>query len=226
MTNSSYFWKQLSKSKPSPRLNEAYDFVKIKQAFNEIKSFCLEEELDLVAEKTNLNTMIGKQLETALPGFVFKNMKQGALRMQPRDQSNIPPITDDIVKTAVTKLGYEYVNKHNPGGIPGTGSKSKSGKFDTYELNAFGAPVFVVFGAGGNKGNEYENKANEEMKQLKGEHAVLKLLSPLIAPDTIADVDPRAGSTRRRFTNTIDNVGAIIYNCKEDKTVFKVIIHL
>jgi len=210
MSDSNYFWKQLSKSKPQPRLNEVYDFVKIKQVFNEIKSFCLEEELDIVAEKTNLNTMVGKQLETALPGFIFKNMKQGALRMQPRDQGNVPPITDDIVKTAITKLGYEYVNKHAPGGIPGTGSKSKSGKFDTYELNALGAPVFVVFGTGGNKGVEYENKANEEMANLKGEHPVLKLLLPLIAPDTIASVEPRSGSTRRSFTYTIDNVGSVI----------------
>lgn len=209
MPDDSYFWKQLSKSKPQPSLNEAYGFVKIKQIFNEIKSFCLEEELDLVAEKVGLTKMIGDQLATAFPGF-RSGMKERAFRMQPLDPSNKPPIDEEIVKNGITKLGYEYVAKHPPGGIISSDSKSKSGSFDTYEFNALGTTFLVVFGVGANKGNAYEKKANEEMKALKGEHAILKLLLPLIAPDEIVDVDEREGSTRRPFTSTIENVGQII----------------
>jgi hypothetical protein len=209
MADNSYFWKQLSKSKPQPRLNEVYEFVKIKQVFKEIKSFCLEEELDFVAEKVGVTSMLKQQLATAFPGFEVKTKNQ-AFRLQPLDTTNKPPISEEIVKNAIEKLGYEYVAKHAPKGYFGAQSKSRSGTFDTYEFNAMGAPFFMVFGVGANKGNEYEKKVNEEMKLLKGEHAILKLLLPMIRPDTIADVDGRKGKTGRPFTGLIENVGSII----------------
>jgi len=207
-----HFWKQVTKNKFVHKpLKEAYSNVLLRQNINHIKQFCLVEEYDLIAERVGLNKMVGVQLAKIMPGWRDGGIKNGGARLQPQDTKNSPILTDQAVKDAVESLGYKYVAKHIPGAFGSAkGEKNKSSKFPTYELEVDGLPVYVVFGVGGNKGNEFEKKANEEMAAMKGEHPILKPLVPLIAPDTIASVTARAGSTRRSFTGKVENVSQII----------------
>jgi hypothetical protein len=206
------FWNQINKNKFVHKpLKEAYNNVLLRQSISRIKQFCLVEEYDLIAERVGLNKMVGVQLAKTMRGWREGGVKNGAIRLQPADTKNPPILTDQAVKDAVESLGYKFVAKHIPGSFGSAkGEKNKSSKFPTYELEAEGLPVYVVFGVGGNKGNEFEKKANEEMAAMKGEHPILKPLVPLIAPDTIASVTTRAGSTRRSFTGRVDDVGQII----------------
>jgi hypothetical protein len=182
----------------------------MRQNIIRIKQFCLVEEYDLIAEKVGLNKEVGAMLTRVLPGWKA-GTKNGAIRMQPLDTKNPPTLTDDILKGAAESLGYKFIAKHIPGAFGSAkGEKNKSSKYPTYELEAAGLPVYIVFGTGGNKGNEFEKKANEEMAAQKGEHPILKPLLPLIAPDTIASVTTRTGSTRRAFTGEIEDVGQTI----------------
>jgi len=209
---SDYFWNRIKNFPQNQKsISEEYSSVLRRQTIVRIKKFCLVEEYDLIAERVGLNKMVGAQLAKTMSGWRDGGVKNGGVRMQPQDTKNPPILTDQAVKDAAKSLGYKFIAKHTPGSFGSAkGEKNKSSKFPTYEFEVEGLPVYVVFGVGGNKGNEFENKANEEMAAMKGEHPILKPLLPLITPDTIASVTTRTGSTRRSFTGKIENVGSII----------------
>jgi hypothetical protein len=215
MPHNHHFWKQINHSVQSYQpLNKSYDTVLQTQFLNKIKQSSLVEEYDLVAERVGLNAQVSKALERAFPGWKYTAPKKGAIRLQPIDKNNAPVLSDEQIKSGIESQGYKYIASHPPtpnaGGYTFTGSKSRSGAFATHEFEVSGLPVLVVFGTGGNEGNKFERNTNIEMIQQKENHPLLKPLLPLIAPDTIAAVAIRSGSTRRPFTGEIEDVGPII----------------
>jgi hypothetical protein len=178
------FWNQINKNKFVHKpLKEAYNNVLLRQSISRIKQFCLVEEYDLIAERVGLNKMVGVQLAKTMRGWREGGVKNGAIRLQPADTKKPPILTDQAVKDAVESLGYKFVAKHIPGSFGSAkGEKNKSSKFPTYELEAEGLPVYVVFGVGGNKGNEFEKKANEEMAAMNQPGAESMPTGPGAAP--------------------------------------------
>mgnify|MGYP003342790928 FL=1 len=212
---SSYFWNQIKNSTHKQKLlKESYSSVLLRQAIAKIKPFCLFEEFEFVAEKTDINNSVKEELVRVFPGWVYSGKKSGAIRMLPSNKTNPPTLTPEQIKSGLESIGYKYIASHAPqkhaGAYTITGSKSRSGKFITHEFEVSGLPFLIVFGGGSNEGGKFEDRSNLEMAEQKGEHPLLKPLLPLIAPDTIASVETRTGSIRRPFTGEMVDVGHII----------------
>lgn len=156
---------------------------------------------------------LGKKLVNLHPELKLSGFKKGAIRFTPVDKTVRVTVLDHI--DIILTCGLELISIIPPGE-----EKSKSSKFNTYEVKYENNTFYIVFGLGvkGNNGLDFERKIVIELQEnlkLGLQHKLLTSLKEKITDFNVIDIQEGFG---RKIKRPLDLTPYFVGNIIADVT--------